>query len=112
MFYKCTSCQAEHDPPRPPQSNIMTHCSVPNCGAPVTAINSDTKPPPPELTQSVPGTAPPTPQPGDTCRSCGGPYVFDPEGALLEIQHTEDCDREPGTGPGWPEDPEVVEGGV
>jgi hypothetical protein len=92
MFYKCTSCQAEHEPPRLPLSNILTHCPIPNCGQPVTLIQHDTEPPPRLLDQADDDNA------GagvvrTHCRSCGGPYHYGEDGTLLSIDHAPKCDR-------------------
>lgn len=110
MFFKCTSCQAEHEPPQLPASNVLTHC--PKCGATVTMIPHDTEPPPPgarELSDPVVPVLPPEPAlegmvfgvaatasiVRTSCRSCGGPYNYGEDGTLLSIDHAPECDRIP-----------------
>ena len=45
MFFRCTVCQAKHDPPLPPaQTSTLTHC--PHCGGTVTRVAHDTERPP------------------------------------------------------------------
>lgn len=112
MFYKCTCCQAELEPPRLPESNILTAC--PKCGQPVTLIQHDTTPPPPG---ELPGGA--FGEPSDKsivrthCRGCEGAYNYSDDGTLLSIDHAPNCDRKQA---GADTDPEfeaasVVEGG-
>jgi hypothetical protein len=123
MFYKCTCCQAEHEPPRLPASNILTHC--PTCGQPVTLIQHDTVPPP-GAPDPVHVTALGAVQ--SFCAECGGKYINNAKGELERIDHGPDCselsertapgrlDVEPDSDDGlagWPkmpDQPHVIEG--
>jgi hypothetical protein len=96
MFFKCTNCQATHEPPLPPaQSSILSHC--PLCGSPVTMIVHDTERPPP-LPVAVDPKAPPpgaASPPSDYCHECSAPVWRSASGLLMRVDHEPDCSRNP-----------------
>jgi len=88
MFYKCTVCQAKHDPPLPPaQHSTLTHC--PSCGNTVTLIQHDTERPPTGEAEPVHVTAMGAVQ--SFCSECAGKYILNAKGELDRIDHAPSC---------------------